>query len=99
MGSAALRNNCESDPSDAAFALVTSTVDARIRETTTVGSLVATSITLFPVVSPSTVKVRSVEFRPTLPKKNQAELFADSPLKGLNLNVERDPDYGRDVEL
>jgi hypothetical protein len=37
--------------------------------------------------------------RPTLPKKNLVELFADSPLKGLNLNVERDPDYGRDVEL
>ena len=33
------------------------------------------------------------------PKKNLVELFAESPLKGLDLNLERDPDYGRDLEL
>jgi hypothetical protein len=49
------------NPRDAAFALVTSIADGRMRETTTAGSLVATSIKLPPVVSPSTVNVRSVE--------------------------------------
>ena len=34
-----------------------------------------------------------------MPKKNLVELFAESPLKGLDLNLERDPDYGRDIEL
>ena len=33
------------------------------------------------------------------PTKNLVELFAESPLKGLDLNLERDPDYGRDIEL
>jgi hypothetical protein len=32
-------------------------------------------------------------------RKSLAQLFADSPLKGLNLTFERDPDTGRHVEL
>jgi hypothetical protein len=32
-------------------------------------------------------------------RKNLAELFAESPLKGLDLDFERDPDCGRDVAL
>lgn len=33
-------------------------------------------------------------------KKNLVELFAESPLKGLDLNLERDPDdYGREIEI
>jgi Arc/MetJ-type ribon-helix-helix transcriptional regulator len=33
------------------------------------------------------------------PRKNLVELFAESPLKGLDLNLECDPDYGRDIDL
>lgn len=36
---------------------------------------------------------------PKQPTKNLVELFAESPLKGLDLNLERDSDYGRDIEL
>jgi hypothetical protein len=32
-------------------------------------------------------------------RKSLAPLFADSPFKGLDLDFERDPDSGRDVEL
>ena len=32
-------------------------------------------------------------------RKSLAHLFADSPLKGLNLNFDRDPDSGRPVKL
>ena len=32
-------------------------------------------------------------------RKSLAQLFADSPFKGLDMNFERDSDYGRDVEL
>ena len=32
-------------------------------------------------------------------RKSLAQLFAESPLKGLDLKFERDPDTGRSVEL
>jgi hypothetical protein len=32
-------------------------------------------------------------------RKSLAQLFAESPFKGLDLDFERDPDLGRDVEL
>lgn len=32
-------------------------------------------------------------------RKSLAQLFADSPFKGLDLNFERDPDVGRPVKL
>jgi Arc/MetJ-type ribon-helix-helix transcriptional regulator len=32
-------------------------------------------------------------------KKSLAQLFAESPFKGLSLNFERDPDTGRSIEL
>jgi hypothetical protein len=32
-------------------------------------------------------------------RKSLAQLFAESPFKGLDLEFERDPDCGRDVEL
>jgi hypothetical protein len=32
-------------------------------------------------------------------RKSLAQLFAESPLKGLNLNFDRDPDSGRPVKL
>ena len=32
-------------------------------------------------------------------RKSLAQLFADSPLKGLDIDFERDPDYGRDILL
>ncbi len=38
--------------------------------------------------------------RPRPPgRKSFAQLFAESPFSGLNLDFERDPDPGRDVEL
>jgi hypothetical protein len=41
--------------------------------------------------------VTAPEIKP--PRKNLVDLFAESPLKGLDLNLERDPDFGRDIEL
>jgi len=32
-------------------------------------------------------------------RKSLAQLFAESPFKGLDIDFERDPDYGRDVTL
>ena len=32
-------------------------------------------------------------------RKSLAQLFAESPWKGLDLKIERDPDWGRPVEL
>jgi Arc/MetJ-type ribon-helix-helix transcriptional regulator len=32
-------------------------------------------------------------------KKNLAQLFAESPFKGLEMDFERDPDHGRDIRL
>jgi hypothetical protein len=32
-------------------------------------------------------------------RKSLAQLFAESPFKGLNLDFERDLDFGRDVDL
>jgi Arc/MetJ-type ribon-helix-helix transcriptional regulator len=32
-------------------------------------------------------------------RKSLAQLFADSPFKGLEIDFERDPDCGRDVKL
>ncbi len=32
-------------------------------------------------------------------RKSLSQLFADSPLKGLDLKFERDPDTGRPIEL
>ena len=32
-------------------------------------------------------------------RKSLAQLFADSPFKGLEIDFEREPDYGRDVTL
>jgi hypothetical protein len=32
-------------------------------------------------------------------RKSLAQLFAESPLRGLDLDFERDRDFGRDVEL
>jgi hypothetical protein len=32
-------------------------------------------------------------------RRSLAHLFADSPFKGLDIDFEREPDYGRDVTL
>ena len=57
-----------------------------------VGELIHRALVSLPSAEPALAK-------PIEPAKNLVELFADSPLKGLDLNLERDPDYGRDVEL
>ncbi len=37
--------------------------------------------------------------RPPTNRKSLAQLFAESPFQGLDLDFERDPDFGRDVVL
>jgi len=37
--------------------------------------------------------------RPPAGRKSLAQVFADSPFKGLDIDFEREPDYGRDVTL
>jgi len=32
-------------------------------------------------------------------RKSLSQLFADSPFKGLDLDLERDPDFGREIAL
>lgn len=44
--------------------------------------------------TPATATPRRPEGR-----KSLAQLFAESPFKGLDIDFERDPDYGRDVTL
>ncbi len=41
----------------------------------------------------------AAERRRAAGRKSLAQLFADSPFKGLDLDFERDPGYGRDVSL
>jgi len=48
--------------------------------------------------SPAAETRRAVPRRPA-GRKSLAQLFADSPFKGLDIDFERDPDYGRDVTL
>ena len=36
---------------------------------------------------------------PASPRKSLAQLFAESPFKGLDIDFEREQDYGRDVIL
>jgi hypothetical protein len=43
-------------------------------------------------------KVRPKYERP-LGRKSLAQLFAESPFAGLDMDFERDPDLGRDIEL
>lgn len=40
-----------------------------------------------------------VERRRAAGRKSLAQLFADSPFKGLDIDFEREPDYGRDITL
>ena len=44
--------------------------------------------------TPATPKRRRPESR-----KSLAQLFAESPFKGLDIDFERDPDHGRDLDL
>lgn len=48
--------------------------------------------------SPSAEAPAAAQHRPA-DRKNLAQLFADSPFKGLDIDFEREPDYGRDVTL
>jgi hypothetical protein len=47
-----------------------------------------------PAPAPTTAERRRAAGR-----KSLAQLFAESPFKGLDIEFERDPDYGRDVAL
>jgi hypothetical protein len=48
--------------------------------------------------SPSAETPPAAPHRPA-GRKSLAQLFADSPFKGLDIDFEREPDYGRDVML
>lgn len=45
------------------------------------------------------LQVSAVKPRRADGRKNLAQLFADSPFKGLDIDFEREPDCGRDVAL
>jgi hypothetical protein len=49
--------------------------------------------------SPSNESSAPAMFQRPAGRKSLAQLFADSPFKGLDIDFERDPDCGRDVEL
>jgi hypothetical protein len=51
-----------------------------------------------PSVNESQERAQSVRQRPA-GRKSLAQLFADSPFKGLDLDFERDPDLGREIVL
>ncbi len=48
--------------------------------------------------SPAADAASSAPHRP-VGRKSLAQLFADSPFKGLDIDFERDPDYGREITL
>jgi len=49
--------------------------------------------------SPAEEARAAVTLRRPPGRKSLAQLFADSPFKGLDIEFEREPDYGRDVTL
>ena len=51
-----------------------------------------------PAVNDSRKQTHSAHKRPA-GRKSLAQLFADSPFKGLDVDFERDPDPGRDIVL
>jgi len=53
---------------------------------------------IFPTQAQAIEHAKQLAGRPP-GRKSLAQLFAESPLKGLDLNFERDPDTGRTVKL
>jgi len=51
-----------------------------------------------PIVNNSQDRTQSARQQPA-GRKSLAQLFADSPFKGLDLDFERDPDLGREIAL
>jgi antitoxin Phd len=47
----------------------------------------------------SIAEYRALTARKPVRRKSLAQLFAESPFRGLDLDFERDQDFGRDVEL
>jgi hypothetical protein len=49
--------------------------------------------------SPASSESSQPESRRPATRKSLAQLFAESPFKGLDLDFERDPDLGREISL
>jgi plasmid stability protein len=52
-----------------------------------------------PVVNPTQDQTAPPKRQRPAGRKSLAQLFAESPFKGLDLDFERDRDLGRDIEL
>jgi plasmid stability protein len=63
-----------------------------------VASLLEKAVHLPPAHPPEDHTARQRRQRPP-GRKSLAQLFADSPFRGLDLDFERDRDLGRDIEL
>jgi plasmid stability protein len=61
-------------------------------------SLLEEAVHLPVAEAPQDQTVRRKRQRPP-GRKSLAQLFAESPFRGLDLDFERDPDLGRDIEL
>jgi hypothetical protein len=75
-------------------------VEAIIRSRMSAGGFQSAEEVILQALKSSPAAEASVEI-PHRPegRKSLAQLFADSPFKGLNIDFERDPDCGRDIIL
>jgi hypothetical protein len=74
-------------------------LEALIRERISSGADVEDVIMQALKSSPAPEALAAVAPRRPPGRKSLAQLFADSPFKGLDIDFERDPDYGRDIAL
>jgi hypothetical protein len=74
-------------------------LEALIRERMDSGAYQNVEDALMQALKSSQPAPEAIERRRPEGRKSLAQLFADSPFKGLNIDFERDPDYGRGVEL
>jgi hypothetical protein len=51
------------------------------------------------IIAQEVLQTAPVSSAPVSQARNLVELFANSPFKGLDIEFERDRDYGRDIQL
>ena len=77
-------------------------LEALIRERMESGEFQSVEDVLMQALKPSALTTETLtppKRRRPAGRKSLAQLFAESPLKGLDIDFERDPDPGRDVAL
>ncbi len=76
-------------------------LEALIRERMSSGAFETVEDVIMEALKASTLIETPASNKPrrSAGRKSLAQLFADSPFKGLEIDFQRDPDHGRDVRL